>query len=89
MARQKLPPWTGRCSYRYPNQEICKSVSPRDWTHCTIHARKAGEALEAEAGTVVRDLELPEFGLTIGELDSSHWEALRLRLIRSQPEVGL
>jgi hypothetical protein len=89
MARQKLPPWRGRCSYIYPNQETCKSVSPRDHSHCVIHSRKAGEALEAEAGTVVRELELPALGLAISELDSAHWEAVRLRLIRTQPGVRL
>ena len=88
-AWQRKEPWRERCTYVSPTGSKCESVTPRNWTHCPNHTFKLGELLDETTGTVVRELELPALGKPLGSLNSAEYEALRLRLIRTQPQVQL
>lgn len=83
----KLPPWKGTCAAKFPNGLSCTGSTPRDWSHCTTHAFRVGTKLDEESKTVTRTLDLPALGKSFAELDSSQWEAIRLRLLRTQPGV--
>ena len=65
----------------------CETVTPRGWEFCVSHTGKLGEQLDESRDSVTVTLELPALGKQIGDLNSADFEAIRLRLTRTQPLV--
>ena len=48
----KKEPWTTRCMYVSEKGAKCKTVTPRNWSHCASHSFTLGEQLDQTRGAV-------------------------------------